>query len=155
MAMGCKATVLVAVVATLLLLQPPATIGNFLYFKPGQEYQYKFTSDTNMKGIDKFSLSAKVGYTNIGNEEDSQEIYLRVPQLSLIAGNGKASGNVLEDWDMSKWFSFKLSRRGEVSAVYHDAEEDDHKLAVKKGFAGLLASRLHDSHETVRPAREK
>ncbi|KAK3704204.1 hypothetical protein RRG08_066835 [Elysia crispata] len=146
MASGCGAVFITA--AVLLMLGPPAAKGNFLYFKPGQEYQYRFTSDTSMKGIDKFSLAAKVGYTNIGEDEDSQEIYLHVPELSLVAGTGKSSGNVLDDWDMAKWFSFKLSRRGEVTTVYHDPAEDDHKLAMKKGFAGLLASRLHDSHET-------
>ncbi|GFO16169.1 protein jagged-2 [Plakobranchus ocellatus] len=148
MAANIGATFVLIAVAVVVLLQAPASNGNFLYFKPGQEYQYKFTSNTSMKGMDKFSVAAKVGYTNIGESKDNQEIYLRVPELSLVAGDGKASGNVLEDWDMSKWFSFKLSPRGEVTAVYHDPAEDDQKLSVKKGFAALLAARLHDRHET-------
>ena len=44
----------------MMVLAVPRATGNFLYFKPGQEYQYKFTSDTNMKGIDKFTVVAKV-----------------------------------------------------------------------------------------------
>lgn len=43
-------------------------------------------------------------------------------------------------------FSFVISRRGEISKVFHDPDEDN-VLIVKKGLAAMMASKLHQQHE--------
>ncbi|CAG2251005.1 unnamed protein product [Mytilus edulis] len=44
-------------------------------------------------------------------------------------------------------FSFEITPVGQILRVYHPEENDDFVLATKKGFAALLASRLHEEGE--------
>lgn len=46
-------------------------------------------------------------------------------------------------------FSFVISRRGEMTHVYHPSNEDSDVIATKKGFAALFASRLHEEGDVI------
>lgn len=46
-------------------------------------------------------------------------------------------------------FSFVISRRGEITHVYHPSSEDSDVIATKKGFAALFASRLHEEGDVI------
>jgi len=41
-------------------------------------------------------------------------------------------------------FSFEITPHGEILRVYHPPEENTDVLMAKKGFAALLASKLHN-----------
>ena len=45
-------------------------------------------------------------------------------------------------WDYR--FSFEITPHGEILRVYHPPEENTDVLMAKKGFAALLASKLHN-----------
>lgn len=46
-------------------------------------------------------------------------------------------------------FSFVISRRGEITHVFHPSNEDSDVIATKKGFAALFASRLHEEGDVI------
>ncbi|KAL4221422.1 hypothetical protein ACF0H5_019680 [Mactra antiquata] len=51
--------------------------------------------------------------------------------------------------DFSQWFSFEISRRGEISTVIHPDNEHADVIAIKNGIASYLASKLHHPHEVL------
>ncbi|XP_065944315.1 uncharacterized protein [Magallana gigas] len=130
---------------TILLVLPIAleVQSRFIDFKPGYEYVYSFEGHSTVKDLGKFIVKAKVSYTNIQNDgHDRQELLLKVHTFNLAPENDPdlKSGEL----DFSKWFSFVISRRGEITHVYHPSSEDSDVIATKKGFAALFASRLHE-----------
>ena len=46
-------------------------------------------------------------------------------------------------------FSFVISKRGEITHVYHQSNDDANIIASKKGFAALFASRLHEKGDVI------
>ncbi|XP_067658326.1 uncharacterized protein [Haliotis asinina] len=118
---------------------------NFINFDPGYEYQYKFSSKTQLNRVGDFHVSGKVGYINVGDSVEGQEIYLRVYALGI--SNGPNSDTISHQWDFSKWFSFVITRKGEITHVYHPPDDDEEAVAMKKGFSALFASRLHQESD--------
>ncbi|KAJ8320504.1 hypothetical protein KUTeg_002091 [Tegillarca granosa] len=116
----------------------------YIHFKEGYEYQYNFVSDAEIKNVGKFRIGAKISYTNIRTTDEGQELLLRIYAFHFAPINDPDIKG--HDWDLSKWFSFVITSHGEILQVYHPAE-DGSVLATKKGFAALLASRLHDETE--------
>lgn len=52
-------------------------------------------------------------------------------------------------------FSFEITPYGEILRVYHPPEENTDVLMVKKGFAALLASKLHNQENVSDSAQHK
>nr|XP_022335846.1 uncharacterized protein LOC111132336 [Crassostrea virginica] len=117
----------------------------FIDFQPGYEYVYSFSGYTDVKELGKFLVNAKVGYTNIGQRSEGQELLLKVHHF--IFSSAKDSNIRGAELDYSKWFSFIISGNGRVVQVFHTVGEDAEVVATKKGFAALFASRLHDKDE--------
>lgn len=40
-----------------------------------------------------------------------------------------------------------MTRRGEITKLYHQGGEDNEVLNTKKGFASMLSAKLHRQHE--------
>ena len=40
-----------------------------------------------------------------------------------------------------------MTRRGEITKLYHPADEDNEIIVTKKGFASMLSAKLHRQHE--------
>ncbi|XP_063397426.1 uncharacterized protein LOC134681722 [Mytilus trossulus] len=116
----------------------------FIRFKPGYEYEYKFDSISQLTDFGDFNIKAKISYTNIDEKYGYQEILLRIYSFIFYAKDPDSPGH---DMDLSKWFSFEITPDGRVLRVYHPEENNDFVLAAKKGFAALLASRLHEEGE--------
>ncbi|XP_076116682.1 uncharacterized protein LOC143084161 [Mytilus galloprovincialis] len=119
---------------------------NFIKFRPFYEYQYNFQSDSDVKDLGKFKVDAKISYTNIEETGAYQEILLKVYTFTFKANH--ESGTSGHDMDLSKWFSFEITPHGEILNVYHP-KEDGEVLATKKGFAALLASKLHGKQQIL------
>ncbi|XP_048250793.1 uncharacterized protein LOC124111176 [Haliotis rufescens] len=119
----------------------------FINFIPGFEYQYKFNSKADVKSIGEFHIAAKVGYTNIREDDEGQEVSLRVYTLALKTKHSQ--GVAGHDWDFSRWFSFVITPHGEIVHVYHPADDDDEAVAIKKGLSAVFAGRLHHESEEV------
>ncbi|XP_021353372.1 uncharacterized protein LOC110450253 [Mizuhopecten yessoensis] len=120
--------------------------GRFINFQRGYEYQYTFQSDASIKDVGQFNVQSKVSFTNIQDTPGGQELLLRVYGFRFTRAHDQ--GVPGHDLDLSKWFSFVISPHGEIFRVYHP-QEDDEVIAVKKGFAALLAGKLHDKHEVT------
>ncbi|VDI24688.1 Hypothetical predicted protein, partial [Mytilus galloprovincialis] len=116
----------------------------FIRFKPGYEYEYKFESNSELTDYGNFNIKAKISFTNIDEKYGYQEILLRIYAFTFYAKDPDAPGH---DMDLSEWFSFEITPVGQILRVYHPEENDDFVLATKKGFAALLASRLHEEGE--------
>lgn len=134
-----------ALVAFVLYLLIPNNEGRFINFKPGYEYVYSFNGHSTVNDVGKFVVQAKVGYTNIQQRAEGQELLLKVHTFNLAPENDPNVKGA--DYDFSKWFSFVISPRGEITHVYHPAGEDEEVIVSKKGFAALFASRLHEEGE--------
>ncbi|KAK3589057.1 hypothetical protein CHS0354_008707 [Potamilus streckersoni] len=119
--------------------------GEKIVFKTGFEYQYTFDSTAELVNVGKFLIKAKLGFTNIQDIEDGQEILLKVYQFSFAPEEDPSI--IGHNLDLSKWFSFVMTHRGEILKVYHTSNEDNEVLAVKKGFAGLLSSKIYTEEE--------
>ncbi|CAG2189963.1 unnamed protein product [Mytilus edulis] len=116
----------------------------FIRFKPGYEYEYKFESNAELTDYGNFNIKAKISFTNIDEKYGYQEILLRIYSFTFYAKDPDTPGH---DMDLSKWFSFEITPEGKILRVYHPEESDDFVSAVKKGFAALLSSRLHEEGE--------
>ncbi|CAG2209692.1 unnamed protein product [Mytilus edulis] len=116
----------------------------FIRFKTGYEYEYKFESNAQLTDYGNFNIKAKISFTKIDEKYGYQEILLRIYSFTFYANDPDAPGH---DMDLSKWFSFEITPEGKILRVYHPEESDDFVLASKKGFAALLASRLHEEGE--------
>ncbi|XP_052083536.1 uncharacterized protein LOC127720827 [Mytilus californianus] len=116
----------------------------FIRFKPGYEYEYKFESSSELTDYGNFNIKAKISFTNIDEKYGYQEILLKIYSFTFYANDPDTPGH---DMDLSKWFSFEITPVGQILRVYHPEEKDDLVLATKKGFAALLASRLHEEGE--------
>ncbi|XP_046574117.1 uncharacterized protein LOC124282192 [Haliotis rubra] len=114
---------------------------SFINFEPGFEYQYKYDSNANVKNLGDFQVLAKVGYINVGDSVDKQEIYVKVYALELKTKHSEDT--IGHHLDFSKWFSFVITPQGEILHVYHPPDDDDEAVAMKKGAAAMFASRLH------------
>ncbi|KAK3612533.1 hypothetical protein CHS0354_024510 [Potamilus streckersoni] len=117
----------------------------FIDFRPGYEYIYRLNATADVVSVGKFLLRAKISYTNIQELSDSQELLLRVYgfQFSPI-GQPDVRGH---DFDFSSWFSFVITKHGVILRVYHDEDDVDEVIAIKKGIAGLLSAKLHSEDE--------
>ncbi|XP_048258717.1 uncharacterized protein LOC124137708 isoform X1 [Haliotis rufescens] len=118
---------------------------SFINFEPGFEYQYKYDSNANVKNIGDFQVLAKVGYINVGDSGDGQEVYVKVYALALKTKH--TEDTIGHRLDFSKWFSFVITPHGEILHVYHPPDDDDEAVAMKKGAAAMFASRLHQATE--------
>ncbi|KAK3612510.1 hypothetical protein CHS0354_024481 [Potamilus streckersoni] len=126
----------------------------FIDFRPGYEYIYKLNATADVISAGKFLLRAKVSskasvhlisYTNIREFLDSQELLLRVYDFQFTPiGQLDVRGH---DFDFSSWFSFVIAKHGVILRVYHDEDDRDEVVAIKKGIAGLLSAKLHSEDE--------
>ncbi|XP_046547032.1 uncharacterized protein LOC124257087 [Haliotis rubra] len=118
---------------------------SFINFEPGFEYQYKYDSNAIVKNLGDFQVLAKVGYINVGDSGNGQEIYVKVYALQLKTKHSQDT--IGHHLDFSKWFSFVITSQGEILHVYHPPDDDDEAVAMKKGAAAMFASRLHHATE--------
>ncbi|KAL3873935.1 hypothetical protein ACJMK2_037012, partial [Sinanodonta woodiana] len=121
--------------------------GEKMIFKTGFEYQYTFDSTAELVNVGKFLIKAKLGFTNIQDLEDGQEILMKVYQFTFAPEQDPSI--IGHNLDVSNWFSFVMTHRGEILRVYHPSNEDNEALSVKKGFAGLLSSKIYTEEETL------
>ncbi|KAK6174798.1 hypothetical protein SNE40_013376 [Patella caerulea] len=121
--------------------------GNFINFHPGYEYEYKLDSTSSVKNIGEFHLKAKVGYINVREQGDLQEILIRVHTFTFTQSSSPHTAG--HDVNFSRWFSFLINRHGEILEVFYPSDEDDEMVVVKKGMAAMFAARLHHEDETT------
>ncbi|XP_076085320.1 uncharacterized protein LOC143056120 [Mytilus galloprovincialis] len=81
------------------------------------------------------------GTIDVSNDEILMEIILDCSKTNIL--NNQPMDKLL---DIER-FSFEITPVGQILRVYHPEETDDFVLATKKGFAALLASRLHEEGE--------
>ncbi|KAK3102203.1 hypothetical protein FSP39_009587 [Pinctada imbricata] len=92
-----------------------------------------------------FVVNAKISYTNIEQSEEGQELLLKIYTFRFAPASDPTLNG--QDLDLSNWFSFVITSRGEILRVYHPDHENGEVLAIKKGFAALLAAKLHNEGE--------
>ncbi|XP_053398060.1 uncharacterized protein LOC128556559 [Mercenaria mercenaria] len=123
----------------------PIVLSSFVNYTPGLEYLYNLNSDIELKGVQAFLAKGQIGFVNIAEGENNQELLLIVYGLTFTPEGHPEAVN--HHHDFSKWFSFEINNRGEIGKVYHPADEDREILMLKKGFAGMLSAKLHHRHE--------
>ncbi|KAK3101652.1 hypothetical protein FSP39_005219 [Pinctada imbricata] len=118
---------------------------NLINFKPEFEYVYKFSSNADIHNMGSFVVNSKISYTNIEQTDEGQELLLKIYTFRFSPANDPTLNG--QDLDFSNWFSFVITSRGEILRVYHPDHENGEVLAIKKGFAALLAAKLHREGE--------
>ncbi|CAH1239172.1 Hypp5746 [Branchiostoma lanceolatum] len=95
-------------------------------------------------------LSPQVHVRVLNVSTDDHLCQLQIERFSQQAnGWNDHSGH----WNFSRWFSFLISRNGEVTEVFHPTDEDLEVLNIKKALVGTLSARLHASDKVLEKGR--
>ncbi|XP_033121427.1 uncharacterized protein LOC117120523 [Anneissia japonica] len=112
-------------------------------FKPGLDYNYEVQTATHMTNVGKMNAKAKVGFQWIRETESgSHEIYIRVKSYSMTYKSHTVSDDEM-DVEFDNWFSFIMDDNGDVLRVIYPEHDDMKSVNIKKGLAGIIATRLH------------
>ncbi|XP_060567959.1 uncharacterized protein LOC132726631 [Ruditapes philippinarum] len=134
-----------AVFCFLVLYLTGSNSASFINYEKGHEYLYCLNSSVELKNVQRFIITAEIGFVNIAPNKFHQELLL-VVHKSRFSPQDRPDINGLSH-NMSHWFSFEISRRGEIGNVYYPADDNAEAINIKKGFAGMLSARLHHRDE--------
>ncbi|XP_045156811.2 uncharacterized protein LOC123523186 [Mercenaria mercenaria] len=121
------------------------TIATSISYEKGYEYVYRMNSTIELKDVQQFVATAEIGFVNIAINDSYQELLLVVHRTRFSPHDRPDINGQI--YNMSRWFSFEISRRGEISNVYYLPDEEIEVINLKKGFAGMLSAKLHHHDE--------
>ncbi|XP_078695733.1 uncharacterized protein LOC144924478 [Branchiostoma floridae x Branchiostoma belcheri] len=119
---------------------------NLVRLTPRTEYVYDYTAQSRLGDIALLVTKAKVHVRVLNVSSDHHLCQLHIDRFSQHA-NGRNDHS--RHWDTSRWFSFLMSRHGEVTDVFHPPDEDLEVLNIKKALIGTLSARLHASDKVL------
>ncbi|XP_078616234.1 uncharacterized protein LOC144884655 [Branchiostoma floridae x Branchiostoma japonicum] len=123
---------------------------NLVRLAPRTEYVYDYTAQSRLGDIALLITKAKVHVRVLNVSGNDHLCQLHIERFSQHA-NGVNDHS--RHWDISKWFSFLISRHGEVTGVFYPADEDLEVLNIKKALVGTLSARLHASDKVLQEGR--
>ncbi|XP_077992165.1 uncharacterized protein LOC144446291 [Glandiceps talaboti] len=130
---------------------------NLVRVKPNQEYVYKYDAESQLEGVGTFLTTAKLGVYLLEDVNNGQHCKLHVIYMKQYVDHDSSEGEVnphSRDWDFSQWFSFVISRHGEILSVYYPSNENMEILTMKKMLVGLFTSKMHTSNQVMTSGKE-
>ncbi|XP_066289112.1 uncharacterized protein [Branchiostoma lanceolatum] len=124
--------------------------GNLVRLAPRTEYVYDYTAQSRLGNVALLVTKAKVHVRVLNVSADGHLCQLHIERFSQHA-NGRNDHS--RHWDISRWFSFLISRHGEVTEVFYPTHEDLEVLNIKKALVGTLSARLHASDKVLEEGR--
>ncbi|CAH1249045.1 SELE [Branchiostoma lanceolatum] len=116
-------------------------------FKPGFQYQYKYSASTTLKHAGVVLTSAKININVLGGDKWNRQCQFEVKNF-LHALQGQKT-NHKDQEDLSKWFSFNISNNGEILGVQYPEDEKLSAVIQKKALLGTFSARLHASYQDL------
>ncbi|XP_066278977.1 uncharacterized protein [Branchiostoma lanceolatum] len=123
---------------------------NLVRLSPRTEYVYDYTSQSRLGNVALLVTKAKVQVRVLNVSADDHLCQLHIDRFSQHANERNDHSR---HWDLSRWFSFLISRHGEVTEVFYPTDEDLEVLNIKKALVGTLSARLHASDEVLEKDR--
>ncbi|XP_078695732.1 uncharacterized protein LOC144924477 [Branchiostoma floridae x Branchiostoma belcheri] len=113
---------------------------NLVRLAPNTAYVYNYAATSRLGDISVFVTKAKV---HVGVRNISEAGYLCQLTVERLSQNANGRNDHSSHWDFTKWFSFFMTRHGEVTEVFYPPEENLEVLNIKKSLVGTLSARLH------------
>ncbi|XP_078617045.1 uncharacterized protein LOC144885150 [Branchiostoma floridae x Branchiostoma japonicum] len=129
-----------------LVLLVGVTTANLVHLAPNTAYVYDYVATSRLGEIAVFLTNAKVHVGVLNVTAAGYQCQLTVQTFSQHA-NGRNDHS--RHWDFTRWFSFLMTRHGEVTEVFYPSDEDLEVLNVKKSLVGTLSARLHATDEVL------
>ncbi|XP_070559980.1 uncharacterized protein [Ptychodera flava] len=124
---------------------------DLIQFKPGVVYSYDYKSSTTLHGVGHIDTTAEILIELVNAEEIGQHCLMTVEDVSYKLSNEGTEGalGTYSKGDFSHWFSFLMTKHGEILSVFYGEEDKPEVIVLKKLLIGALSVKLHSTETTL------
>ncbi|XP_070574642.1 uncharacterized protein [Ptychodera flava] len=121
------------------------TDGYLVNFQPGTSYSYDYEATTQLQNAGIIETKASISIHWLEDTKEGQHCRLTVKNIIYQLAHEKqgAVGEYSSSNDFSNWFSFVMSRHGEILSVFYEEDETEEIILLKKILLGTLSAKLH------------